>query len=182
MALSAVEITRWSVSALAREFGLDRRTVTERIRAANIHPIGTDRGNPVYAMADAARACFAVEALHTGGGDDLDPERLPPKERKDWYEGERLRITLEQQRKQLVTLDEYQDEMSRVLKDIAMTLETLPDVLERKCALSPDAVLTMQQLLDEQRTALADRIDAAWPHPYQPPPGGFLLPEINADG
>lgn len=157
MAVQAVKATRWSASALAREFGMDRRTIADKIRAANVQPIGTDRGNPVYAMADAARACFANEIL-VAGGDDFDPEALPPKERKDWYDGEEKRIKLEQIRGNLVTIDVYREELARVLKEVAMTLETLTDVLERKCNLPPETVIVMQSILDEQRTKLADSI------------------------
>ena len=159
MALSAVGINRWSVSALAREFGMDRRTVTERLRAADIQPIGTDRGNPVYALGDAARACFAGEVLGSGrAGDDLDPERLQPKDRKDWYDGEKRRIELEQLRGELVTIDAYREEAARAFKEVAMVLENLTDVLERKCGLAPETVVTMQAILDEQRTKLVDQI------------------------
>ncbi len=79
---------------------------------------------------------------------------MSPKERKDWYEGEKVRVGLEVEKGNLITIDEYRAEMARILKQVAGTLETLPDVLERKCALSPDAVLRAQEEIDKERALL----------------------------
>lgn len=151
----------WSINTAARAFRVSRDTVSRRIADANLAPAGRKNGHALYAASDLARVCFGEQSTPAAGSDGkVDPEKLPPKERKDWYEGERVRVALEKERGQLVTLDEYQQEMSRVLKEVAFTLETLPDVLERKCALPPAAVIAMQRLLDDQRAALADRVDA----------------------
>lgn len=88
----------------------------------------------------------------------FDPERLSPTDRRAWYEGEDKRISIAHRMGDLVTVDEYRDELARILKPIADCLETLPDVLERKCGLPPDAVIMMQAIIDEQRAALADRL------------------------
>ena len=80
---------------------------------------------------------------------------MTPKERKDWYEGEKVRVGLEVEKGNLITLDEYRREMARILKKIATTLETLPDTLERQCALPPDVVSKMQDAIDRERALLA---------------------------
>lgn len=107
----------------------------------------------IFDLKDVARWHFGRDEP-----DEKNPEDMPPKARKDWYEGEKTRVALELQNGNLVTLDEYRKEMAAILKDVAAMLETLPDVLERKCGLHPDAVLVMQSVLDETRTALADKI------------------------
>jgi len=55
----------WSVSALAVEFGIDRRTVAKRVEG--IAPAGVERGSPVWLLADVAPAIMgAVEPDETG--------------------------------------------------------------------------------------------------------------------
>lgn len=120
-----------------------------------------NRGTPwVFDLLDVAQWRFS------GGVTDpdnvTDPENMSPTDRRAWYEGEDKRISIAVRMGDLVTVGDYRDELARVLKPIADCLETLPDVLERKCSLSPDAVIIMQQVIDEQRAALADRLtDAA---------------------
>lgn len=121
------------------------------------------QGTPwVFDLRDVA------EWRYSGGRDlpdddePVEPERLHPKDRKDWYDGEARRIAIARQMGELVTIDEYRDELAAVLKEVAACLETLPDVLERKCGLSPETVEMMQQTIDDQRAMLADRLtDAA---------------------
>jgi len=45
---------KWSVSALAVEFGLDRRTVAKRLEG--VPSAGQERGSPVWNLSDAAAA------------------------------------------------------------------------------------------------------------------------------
>lgn len=91
-------------------------------------------------------------------GDQISPEDMPPKERKDWYDGEEKRRKLARDAGELCTTDEFRDSQAQTLKQVAMALETLPDVLERACNIGPETVIKMQQVLDDQRTALAEKI------------------------
>lgn len=88
-----------------------------------------------------------------------DPEFLHPKDRKDWYEGEKARVFLEEKKRNLITLDEYREEMARMLKHVAHAFETLPDVLERKCALDSRVIVSMQSEIDGVRSWLADSME-----------------------
>lgn len=63
---------QWSVSALAVEFGLDRRTVAKRIEG--IPPCGQERGSPVWKLADVADAL----AGRTGGQAGVSATMAPP--------------------------------------------------------------------------------------------------------
>lgn len=47
----------WSISALAVEFGMDRRTVAARLRS--VPPAGTQAGKPVWRLPEAAEAIRA---------------------------------------------------------------------------------------------------------------------------
>ena len=116
-----------------------------------------ERGTPwVFDLLQVAEWRF-------GGGKTEDIERNPedmtPKERKDWYEGEKVRVSLEIEKGNLITLDQYREELSRILKQIANTLEVLPDVLERKCALQTAVVSALQNELDKERAALVSKLE-----------------------
>lgn len=143
----------WSISKIARAFGMSRETVSKRFQDAGLAPSKKRNGYPVYPLAQAGPALFETDQARSP--EYLrDPESMLPKDRRDWYEGEKVRIALELQRGNLLTLDDYRAEMARILKQVAGTLETLPDILERKCALPPDAVLRAQEEIDKERALL----------------------------
>ena len=52
------------------------------------------RGNPVYALKDIGPVLFALPTLDEGN-DVQGPNKMPPKERKDWFQSENERIKLE---------------------------------------------------------------------------------------
>jgi len=105
-------------------------------------------------LLEAARWRFGSLAPNDDGT-TVDPEVLEPRARKDWYEGEKVRVALAVQNGDLVTVDEYRDELAGILKEVAATLETLPDVLERKCPMDGHTIIELQTILDRERAALA---------------------------
>ena len=126
------------------------------------------RGCPVHTTR-RARYAFGLRSSSLGGWRfggkrieaDISPEDMTPKERRDWYEGEKVRIALEIDKGNLITLDQYREEMARILKQLANALETLPDTLERKCALSGAVVDAIQTEMDKERTALVLQLEGA---------------------
>ncbi|ENA7307278.1 DUF1441 family protein, partial [Escherichia coli] len=64
---------------------------------------------------------------------------MEPKERKDWYQSENERIKLEKEQRKLIPVDEVVIVYSSMRKAVVQVLETIPDVLERDCALTPQA-------------------------------------------
>jgi hypothetical protein len=86
----------WSVNRLATELRLDRRTVTGRLAASAVEPIGEDRGDPIYSLADAARACFEAPTL--GGMAELQQRKLAA-------QTEAAELALQAQRGELVPAD-----------------------------------------------------------------------------
>jgi hypothetical protein len=49
-------------------------------------------------------------------------------------------------------------EYSLLAKSVVMVLETLPDVLERDCAMTPSAVSRVQSIIDDLRDQLAQKV------------------------
>lgn len=61
----------WSVNALATSLGMDRRTITKRLKATD--PAGQDGRHPVYRLGDAVRAIYEVAGA---AEDDRNRSRL----------------------------------------------------------------------------------------------------------
>jgi len=141
------------MAQLAVEFELDRRTVKKRL--ARVKPGGqTERGYPGYFMTDAAPALLEIEAQeHTA-----DPEKMNPRERKEWYEGERRRRELQIQDGELYVAHEQDREVSRVFKMVANGLEALPDILERDAGLQGHQLEPVFRAIDSMREQLFQEI------------------------
>lgn len=85
---------------------------------------------------------------------EIDPEKLPPKERKDWYEGEWKRRDLQVRDGELLPASEVEVEWSSLVKTLANFLDTLFDVLERDSGLTGAQVERGRQLIDREREKL----------------------------
>lgn len=152
----------WSISRLAEEFGMDRKTVSNRIREAGVPPMGKRSGYDVYRLADVAAAVLGfAEPGAVGEGGVIDPRDLPPKERKDFYQSENERLKVEVTMGTLVPAVEVEADMAELVKHVVQFLDTLPDVLERKLALKPEQVVTVQERCDAVRQQLYEKVMAA---------------------
>ena len=59
-------------------------------------------------------------------------------------------------------------EFSLMAKAVVMVLETLPDILERDCALTPVAVSRVQSVIDDLRDQVAQKVMDAEPEEDEP--------------
>ena len=90
---------------------------------------------------------------------DEDPEKLPPKDRLDWYRGSRERTKHLEDCGQLMKVEDFERALSAALKTVAVTLESLPDVLERDAGLDGAAVERAQYVVDRMRNDLYARLN-----------------------
>ena len=91
-------------------------------------------------------------------GDSTDPEKLSPKDRLDWYRGNRERKKDMQEAGELVPAARFEAELAAVLKAVAVTLESLPDVLERDAGIDGAAVERTQAVIDRVREDLYQKL------------------------
>ena len=150
----------WSISRLAEELGLDRRTATDRLREAGIAPCGKRSGHPVYRLADAAPALVAPLVQGGDPGGVVDPRDLPPKDRKDFYQSENERLKVEVTIGTLVHSGEVEADYASLVKTVSQFFDTLPDILERDCALRPEQVMRVQESCDRVRQQLYEAVIA----------------------
>ena len=88
---------------------------------------------------------------------------MPPKERKDWYDGEHRRLQIAQQQGLLVEAEAVREKLADVYSRIRTFFQTLADVLERDVGLEPEqvqrAIDTGDRLLLELQGRLVEEVD-----------------------
>lgn len=140
----------WSISRIAEAFGLDRRTVSARIKDAHIEPAGIRKGHPTYRLQDVGPALFG-ESVTDLPPALMNPALMLPKDRKDWYQSERERLKLETELKELVPADEVARGFADLVKAVINPLDSLIDELESKAGLSGEALDRVQIIIDGLR-------------------------------
>lgn len=150
-----------SISTLAAEFGVTRETAARRIADAGIEPSGKRGGYPVYRLKDAWSAVLG----QVSDDGSADPDKLDPFKRQAHYKAEHLKLQLEAEQRELLPRIEVEQEQARILRVIALFLDTLPDVLERDCGLAAAMIIAVEKRLDQVREemhkALTDEEEAA---------------------
>lgn len=147
----------WSISKISEAFSLHRTTVRKRLVEAGVEPAGESKGNALYALRDVGPALFSKNSETIDVEGLQNPALMPPKDRKDWYQSENERVKLEESTRQLIPEAEVVAVYSSMTKAVVQVLETIPDLLERDCALSPQAVSHVQNVIDDLRFTLAER-------------------------
>jgi uncharacterized protein DUF1441 len=153
-----------SLSALAREFGCSRETLRKKFIAANVQPVTVTTLHPqltidgdadpnagksdLYALRDALRAWL------TSNEAGFDPENLDPFRRVAHYKAGIERLKLDAATRELIPRIEVEQEQARILRSVALTLDTLPDVIERDCGATPNQVARIERAVDDLREAL----------------------------
>jgi len=140
----------WSISALAEEFEIDRRTVKKKL--LDIVPAGKLSGANAWHMKDAAGVLADIAIMPE---DFADPSKLPPGVRDQHYSAELKRLTFEERERILIPETEYHADLSAALKLVVNTLENIPDILERDCNLSGETVERCIEVIDGLRDELA---------------------------
>ena len=85
---------------------------------------------------------------------------LPP-DRKAWFQSERERLKFQQETGELIPASAVTREFSSMAKAVVQVLETLPDILERDCAMTPAAVVRVQKVIDDLRDQIALKVEQA---------------------
>lgn len=146
----------WSVSALAREFGMDRRTAKSRLEGAA--PDGElPTGHPGYYVSTAAPFLIGRPVAE---GDEFDPDRLLPQDRLAYYRAEHEKLKIEQERRELLSRIEVEREFARFFETVGRFYDTLPDQLERDGALDPRSLAKLESILDGHREDLYQALTA----------------------
>lgn len=145
----------WSISRIAEALGMSRNTVSKRLRESAVKPSRKEKGSFVYALKDAMPALYKADTPQNLGLNN--PDEMPPESRKAWFQSENERIKLEREIGNLLDSSEVAREFSLMAKAVIQVLDTLPDVLERDCGLTPHQVSKVQGSIDDLRDQMAMR-------------------------
>lgn len=170
--MSVIQSPRlWTKNALAEELRIAPKRVTKLMRGVppdgRVNRLGQPVGSGGY---DAWYMTTAIPILYEfedepeeGYERSIDPELLLPKDRRDWYEGTKTRLYLEEQARNLIPASESRREMALLVQNLIAEFESLPDLLERNCGADPDMVLEAQHIVDKARQLAYERITDAEP-------------------
>lgn len=141
---------RLNISELASLSNMHRQTVSARLQHV---PIAGGNGSnlKLYYLRDVLSELMSATSSQ-------ESEELEPQERKAWYQSERERLKFEQEIGELLPAADVAREFAAMAKMVIQVLETLPDILERDCALSPTVISRVQRSIDDLRDQLAERV------------------------
>ena len=103
-----------------------------------------------------AAAKWRYEARLPSG--QIDPETLPPAERKLWYDGETRRRELQVRDRELIPEAEVEQTVATAFSAVAQSMLALPDQLERRAGLTPTQSEIVQAAVHETLTELSERL------------------------
>lgn len=138
-----------NVTQLAELVGMNRNMVARRLRETEMDG-GNGENLKQYELGKALRILI-TPSVQEGG-------EMQPQDRKAWYQSENERLKYEQASNELIPADEVAREYTVLAKAVVQVLETLPDVLERDCALTPAAVSRVQAVIDDLRDEMARKV------------------------
>lgn len=89
---------------------------------------------------------------------DIDPDSLPPSERKAWYEGETKKRELQVRDRELIPADEVERVFAAAFAAFVQNARAIPDALERRHGVDAGTAEKVDRAIVEALTALADDI------------------------
>lgn len=148
-----------NVTQLAELVGMNRNLVARRLRDMELAG-GNGENLKLYELGPALQALLTPSMKENG--------EMSPQDRKAWYQSENERLKFEAASRELIPVEEVAREYASLAKAVVMVLETLPDILERDCALTPTAVTRVQVIIDDLRDEMARKVeesesDGGWP-------------------
>ena len=136
-----------NINQIAELVGMHRQTVSQRV--AGLTPaIGSNSKLKLYALSDLIKIGLAEKMT-------ADVDRLSPVERRAFWQAENERLKYERDTGELVPSFEVAQEMGFLAKAVVQSLDTLPDILERDCALTPTQLTRVIQVIDDVKSQMS---------------------------
>ena len=158
MKTPVLNINSWrsfSLNKLSQLSGLARETVQKRIHEANLKHTDLVNGHPVYDVWEVAKAVLTPTVIF----DFSDPEKLPPKERKDYYEGSLAKSKLEKEQGNLIDYNEARQIVAEIIKPALNLMDAIPDQLERDHNLPPHIINDIEKKFTALRENWANQLN-----------------------
>ena len=140
-----------TASVLARELGIHPQTLARRLRDYRVQPARMTPGATWYRLADMLRALTAAAKAE-------DPNSLPPQDRDAHWRAESREDEVRKNRRELIPVSECISLMNTLAGALRDFYDLIPDTLEGKCGLAPEALAIIERELDDARRANAQRL------------------------
>lgn len=146
-----------SVSQLGRLFGMDNRTVAEKIQG--LEPVGTRAGYSIYSVAQAATrlAPMAEEEIERRLR-TMNPKDLPKMISKEFWAGLTARRRYEHQAGELWSTDEVMTAAMAAFKVLRTTLLLLPEQIAQQAGLDDTQREKVQRVVDSTMEDMRARL------------------------
>ena len=156
--LSIPEIRRANKSEAAAFFDVSLKTI-EAWSRSGMPVVVREKKSWLVDLLAAAQWRFGARQ----SSNQLDPEELPPQERKMWYDGEAKRRDIQIRDRELIPVVEVEEVIGTAYSAIAQALLSLPDNMERRAGLSAEQAEAAEQAIHESMSELADRLGRVAP-------------------
>lgn len=145
----------WNLTRISEAFGLSRDTVRKRLREAGVQP-ADKRGNaPVYRLSDVGPALFANEMTMNS---EYTPDKMAPKDRKEWFQSENERVKFQTNVGDLIPVGQHRDDLAFVFKKVGSFFDSLPDKMERQRMFTPEQLVALERAGDDLREMLYQQL------------------------
>lgn len=168
----------FSVNRLAQLTGVDRRTLIKYL--VGYAPDKKSAKREEYSFKTVAIALSVMPSWKVkgvdAGGIENDPDKMDPKDRKDWYDAENKRLAYEKHCGELIPAEEVRDVVAEAFKMLVFALDTLPDRVEHEVGLQPDQLKVFLASVDDARQSLAHNLQH-----FLDPDGEEVSEEVQGD-
>lgn len=147
---------RLNINQLAALTDMHRQTVSSKLSGVQPAP-GSNPKLKLFSVVDILKELLS----RTTSEELVNVDKMLPPDRKAWFQSERERLKFQQETGELIPASEVVREFSSMAKAVVQVLETLPDILERDCAMTPAAVVRVQKVIDDLRGQIALKVEMA---------------------
>lgn len=149
-----------SIRQLSIMFQMDKTVVQKRL--AGLAPAGRARGTSIYNIKQAAQRLvdpgYEIERYIL----NMNHLDLPPLVGKEFWNGQRSRLTFETENGDLWRTADVVRTLSLVLLTYRMVAQTLPDVLEREAGLARHQKATVRRVVDGALEDAREKMEKAF--------------------
>lgn len=143
----------WTINKLATELGLDRRSLSARLKNLQPHHEVT-RANGATVRHYSLKSVFT----HLCGHREVEDSPASARARLDRLRGDLVELDLAAKRRELIPVVDFERAMASAFKLVASELENLPSMLERDAGLSGAAIERAIMVVDRLRDQLYQRL------------------------
>ncbi len=144
-----------SINQAAHVFARDRATITKRIANFGIAPKTKRGGHPVYSARELNEKLNQFEDDGT-----RNPDKMTPPDRLSHYKAEAEKNKVNLERGALSRREDVEAEWARVVKIVALELDTIVDQVERDIGAAPLVLTRIEQQIDKVRERIFQKVIA----------------------